>query len=306
MEKVLIFTHGIDIDGYGGAILGSFAFENPKICFAENFNLDKLFQDKWNDGELDKFDRIFITDHCLSYDKCAEVDKDKTLRAKLKILDHHEARNDQNDFDFVKVVEKVNGKNVCGTSLFYEYLVNEGLLNKKPSFDKFVELTRAYDTWDWTKNGNLLANELNTLALAMGREKYILHMQNKLSTEREFEFSPDDKLTITNYQIWFRAQLQNMVEKVRVIKFDGYNAGYVETKELFKNDLATAVKKSKLAKDEDIDFMLMPITDRGTVSLRNIKENFDVNLIALRHGGGGHPGAASFPIKNLNFHESEQ
>lgn len=304
MDKVLIFTHGIDIDGYGCAVLGKLAFDNPEICFAENFNLDELFQERWNSGELEKYDQIFITDHCLTYSKCQEVDKCKILRNKLMILDHHKARFPQNDFDFVKVVEQENGKNVCGTSLFYDYLVERGLLQKSSALDRFVELTRSYDTWDWTKNGEVQANELNTLALAVGREKYILNMQNKLLNEKEFEFSPDDKLSITNFQIWFRSQLTNLVNKVEVIKYDGFNAGYVETVELFKNDIALAIRKSKRAKD--IDFMLMPITDRGTVSLRSVKEDFDVNAIAQNHGGGGHPGAASFPMSNLFIKESEQ
>jgi len=306
MEKVLIFTHGIDIDGYGGAILGALAFDEVDICFAENFNLDQLFQEKWDNGEFENFDKIFITDHCLSYDNCMKVYKDKVLKEKLKIFDHHKARLAQNDFDFVKVVEEENGKKVCGTSLFYDYLVKQGYLNKRPCFDKFVDLTRAYDTWEWTKTGNLQANDLNTLALALGREKYILNMQKKLLNEREFDFSGNDKLEITNFQIWFRSQLQNIVDKVEVIKFDGFNAGYVRTVELFKNDIATTIRNSKRAKTEDIDFMLMPITDRGTVSLRSVKENFDVNYIAQKHGGGGHPGAASFPMSNLFIKENEQ
>lgn len=306
MEKVLIFTHGIDIDGYGGAILGTLAFGEVKVYFAENFNLDELFQEKWDSREIFSYDKIFITDHCLSYSKCQEVDNDEVLREKIKILDHHKARTPQNDFDFIKVVEEENGRKVCGTSLFYNYLASCGLLEKTPALDKFVELTRSYDTWEWTKTNNQFANDLNTLALAIGRENYIMHMQKKLRTQRVFEFNQEEKKSIDDFKAWFKGELDKQVENVKVIKFDGYNAGYVKTIELFKNDIALAVKNSSRAKDEDIDFMLMPITDRGTVSLRNIKDNFDVNEIAKNHGGGGHPGAASFSMKNLHLDELEQ
>ena len=45
--------------------------------------------------------------------------------------------------------------------------------------------------------------------------------------------------------------------------------------------------------------MLMPVKARGTVSLRAVKPDFDVSTVASKFGGGGHKGAASFPIQNM-------
>ena len=45
----------------------------------------------------------------------------------------------------------------------------------------------------------------------------------------------------------------------------------------------------------------MPVPERGTVSLRNINPDFDVSSVAKKNGGGGHKGAASFPLNNLNI-----
>lgn len=306
MDKVLIFTHGIDIDGYGGAILGRFAFEKPDICFAENFNLDELFKTKWKSGELDNCDKIFVVDHCMSYDLCKLIDCDDELKSKITVVDHHKSRMAQNEFDWVFIIDESDKGKCSGTSLFYEYMTFEGWLKATPAFDKFVELTRSYDTWDWTKTNNQDANKLNKLSLALGREKYIELMQEKLQEQEKFAFSKEDEKTIAEFDAWFKKQVDKKVEAVKVIKFDGFNAGYVETEELFKNDIATAVRNSKFAKDEDVDFMLMPISDRGTVSLRNVKEDFDVNKIAQKHGGGGHVGAASFSMENLHLDETEQ
>ncbi len=42
---------------------------------------------------------------------------------------------------------------VCGTSLFYEYLVSNNLIDvNNKAIQDFSQLTRKYDTWEWKTN----------------------------------------------------------------------------------------------------------------------------------------------------------
>ena len=304
MQKVLIFTHGIDIEGYGGAILGQLAFEEPEICFADNFNLDEKFINKLENREITNFDKIFIVDHCLSYEVCEIVNKNETIKNKIRVFDHHNSRLAQNDFSWVNVIDKDSKGKCSGTSLFYQFLIKEGLLKKTAALDNYVELTRAYDTWEWTKTDNQDANRLNVLALALGREDYIAHMLDKLTQNAVFVFDETENACIDNFLYEFNLKVKYYFEKIQKISFQGFRAGYVEIEEFYKNDIATRVRTSHLAKE--LDFLLMPIVDLGTVSLRNVKEGFDVSKVAEIYGGGGHAGAASFPLKNLNLHGNSQ
>ena len=65
-----------------------------------------------------------------------------------------------------------------------------------------------------------------------------------------------------------------------------------------KNDIPEALRSQN--NPLNISYVMMPLKDRESVSLRNIE---DVNLaeIASNFGGGGHKYAASFPKSNPKF-----
>lgn len=301
MKKKLLFTHGIDIDGYGCAILAKMVWgENVDVIFADNFDLDEKFIKVWGGKErnFDDYDEIFVTDHCIDLSTCNMVDKDKKLRAKIKVFDHHETRIGQQDrFPWVTLIFEKNGKRECGTSLFCNHLIERGLLPNTLSEKSWVELTRLYDTWDWKMFNVPEANKLNTLALALGRENYIENMLTNHADLEDFDFSDKEENLIAKYEKAFNEQLHKYGEQIRVIDFGGAKAGYVEIKDMFKNDMASYVRGTELG--NQISYLIMPIKDRGTVSLRAVDQNFDVSSVATQYGGGGHPCSASFPLKNL-------
>lgn len=53
----------------------------------------------------------------------------------------------------------------CATSLLYDYLIENKLLEPTPALTEFVDLVRQYDTWEWDENDNILAKHLNDLFL---------------------------------------------------------------------------------------------------------------------------------------------
>ena len=300
MNKVLIFTHGIDIDGFGGAILGKLAFKNPKIVFADNFNLDELMINTLKNDT--PYDEIYVTDHCPSYTLCEKIDSSKALSSVIKVFDHHISRKDKEEnFDFVNlVVENEHGKQ-SGTSLFYGYLVKTGRLKRTNSLDMFTKLTTLYDTWEWKKDKELgtQAYRLNTLFQAVGRDKYIEIVSDMLERNlEEFKFSDEENDIIDGFISDFNAKIEGYITKIKIVDVDGLKVGYVELEDLYKNDIAEVLRNRN--NPLNIAYLMMPLKDRESVSLRNI-ENIDLADIASKFGGGGHKSAASFPKSNEQF-----
>ena len=241
MQKVVIFTHGIDIDGYGCAVLAKLAYgDDTQILYADNFDLDQIFVKEWKRGWLNNFDKVFITDHCPSMKLCLAIQEDKELLEKITIFDHHASRLDeQGSLDWVNIVDQNEKGKQSGTSLFFEYLARNGRVKRHGAVQEFVELTRQYDTWEWTKLNNPLPNELNTLAMAIGREEYVEKMTKRLTKDKNvFLFSAQDLIDIKNYKEEFKKQVEHYLSQIKVVDFQGDKVGYVQIKDLFKNDIA--------------------------------------------------------------------
>lgn len=297
--KKLIFTHGIDIDGYGCAVLAKLVWgDDVDIVYADNFDLDEKFIRLWGKSQFKDYDEIFVTDHCLGMPVCSMVDKTPKIKSKIKIFDHHASRiGNQDKFSWVNIISERGGRKESGTSLFCQYLCGRGLLKSSLESETWVELTRLYDTWEWQKFGVQIANDLNTLALAVGREEYIRRIFQDHTPYEKFAFNEEEKSIIEIFNRNFQRKLDDYIEQIRVVEIDGNKAGYVEILDLYKNDISGAVKKA--GNPYGISFLMMPIKDRETVSLRCVDEQFDVSQVASKFGGGGHKGAASFPLKNL-------
>ena len=83
-------------------------------------------------------------------------------------------------------------KGLCsGTSLFYDYLIENDLIPETSnSIASFTELTRRYDTWEWkTKYNDETAHKLSILFDAVGCNGYIELMYQKLMDDTLSNFS---------------------------------------------------------------------------------------------------------------------
>lgn len=301
-EKILLFTHGIDIDGYGCAILAKLVWgDKVDVIFADNYDLDDKFVHTWGETQFKDYSQIYVTDHCPTYALCNMIDRTPSLREKIKVLDHHDTRiGKQDKFDWVQIIDKnPNGMKECGTSLFYKYLVENDLLKETKALDEFVDLTRLFDTWTWKDSEKKDdAKMLDSFASVLNKEKYIEYMIDKVKNNSTFKFNNYEKAYLKNYMtVELPKKIDEYISKIQVVNFEGKKAGYVEVLDKFKNYIGERLKTLPLG--EKLDFMLMPIQDRTTVSLRSIKEDCDVGAIASKFGGGGHKGAASIPKWNF-------
>lgn len=298
--KVLLFTHKSDIDGMGNAVLAKLAFDEVDYILCENFNLQDEIAKYYDNGSIYNYDKIFVTDLWLEEPMLSKIANDVQLKDKLFEFDHHKSalENGFNKYDFVTITVS-NDKGLCsGTSLFYEYLINNNFIdNHKQIISEFVELTRQYDTWEWkTKYNNELAHHLTLLFDAVGCEGYINLMISKLRNKvnSNFSFNEFETMLINNKINQVQEKLSNYAKKVYYKNILGLKAGIVFIDYEYRNDLSEYFRQNNF----DMDFAMLIALDYGTISYRNIKDNVNVRLIAETMGGRRHDKAASSPISD--------
>ncbi len=293
--KVLLFTHKIDIDGMGSAILSKLAFQNVNYVLCETFEINKEVSKYYDNGEIYSYDYIFVTDICIKEPLLSIINNDTKLKNKVYIFDHHitEIKENNNKYDWVNItVDNEIGK-CCGTSLFYKYLLDNNYLNSSQAINEFVELTRRYDTWEWKEiYSDEKSNELNTLFNVLGNHSYINYLVRKLEKQDKFSFSDVELDLINNFKMKTLDKVNTFISNMVIKDIDGYKVGITFVEDEYRNDVALKLQDSKT----DIDLVMMILLTRGTISYRCIKKEVDVGAFAMTFGGKGHKAASSSPI----------
>ena len=294
--KVLVFSHKSDIDGMGGIVLANLSFDEVDYVLCETFNLQEEIKRYYDNGNIYNYDMIYVTDLWLEEPSLSMVATNPKLKGKFKVFDHHESaiKEGFNKYDFTTIKIKDEKGKCAGTSLFYEYLLKEGLINNKDTINQYVELTRRYDTWEWKNIYNdEMAHELTLLFDAVGCDGFIKLMTSKLKNiSNKFEFNDLEKMLINNKKEQVREKLESYLKKIEVKDVLGHKAGIVFIDYEYRNDLAEYLRRINY----DVDLVIEIAMDYGTISYRRIKENFKVREIAEYFGGKGHDYAASSPI----------
>ena len=296
--KVLLFTHKSDIDGMGNAVLAKLAFTDVEYVLCETINLQKEIKKYYDEGKIYAYDMIFVTDLWLEEPTLSKVANDARLKNKFFVFDHHksaiEGHYDKYDFTTIRIADE---RGLCsGTSLFYEWLVNNKFLNPETQkIRDFSELTRKYDTWEWKTKYNVeMPHELTLLFDAVGCSNYIKLMFDKLSIDdgERFTFSEIEKMLIRNKIEQAEEKLANYAKQVYYEEILGFKAGIVFIDYEYRNDLTEYFRNHHY----DMDFAMLIALDYGVISYRSIKDNVNVRLIAEAFGGKGHDKAAGSHI----------
>lgn len=302
--KVLLFTHEQDIDGMGNVILLQEAFEEYNFITCKTFEVNQKVQSTIDDGSIYNYDFIYVTDICIKEPLLSKIDKDDKLRNKILIFDHHKSEIEEgNDkYSFVNiVVENEKGK-TSGTSLFYEYLVDNKLLKPTKAIEELVELTRQYDTYEWKYiYNNPKARKLHILFEVLGYEKYIEIVNNMINTNNSVVIGENEEKIISNYEETFlrdvKEILNGMIIYTQKIDNENYRIGYVKCPYKYRNDINEVIIKDNV---NNIDIVGMIMTDIDTVSYRLVKDK-DASKVGVFFGGKGHKAAASNPQDNEKF-----
>ena len=299
--KVLLFTHKNDIDGMGNAILAQLAFSEVDYELCGTFDLTSSVESYFKEDRIYQYDRIYVTDLCLEEPVLSKVAMDIKLKDKVLVFDHHKTFTDPKYTSYKFVTVKIEDENglCCGTSLFYKYLLSEGLIEKDNKCrSEFVELTRQHDTWEW-KNiyNNEKSRELSILFDALGYDGYISLMTEKLRTEEVFEFNSMERVLIDNRKKQIALKCEYYKDKIIYKDILGMRAGIVFITYEYRNELAEYFRENKF----DMDFTMMIALDPGVVAYRSVKEGKAVRPVAELFGGKGHDKAATNPITDEMF-----
>lgn len=232
--------------------------------------------------------------------------EDEKLRNKILVLDHHKSEIEEgNDkYDFVNiVVENEKGK-TSGTSLFYEYLINNGYLKGNETLDELVELTRQYDTWEW-KNiyNNYKARKLHILFEVLGYQEYIKIISRMVNEGNGIVFNDVEIKVIDDFDKKFKEDIDTIISgmKLYILDVNGeeFRIGYVRCPYKYRNDINEVVM---LDNKYDVDLVGMIMSDMETVSYRLVHD-VDASKVAVYFGGKGHKAASSNPQSNDKFQE---
>lgn len=285
-----------DIDGMGSVVLAKLAFKYVDYELCESYTLQEHLQKYFDNGEIYNYDMIFVTDMWLEDPLLSRVASDSKLKGKFFVFDHHRSAIEGNfdRYSFTTIKIKDDYGRCCGTSLFFEYLVDNNYLSKSKGYYQFTENTRQYDTWEWkTRFDNEMPNELNLLFHFLGSEGYLSTMYTRLKDNKEdFDFTDIEKELINFRKIKIKSQMQFYADNIIYRDIQGLKAGLVYITNEFRNDFTQYLRDNNYP----IDFVMLISLDIGGISYRNIKSDINVRLIAEKFGGKGHDYAAGSPI----------
>lgn len=286
--NAFIFSHIADCDGITPIILSLLAFENVDYKLLDN-PIDEEFLKTLNDTDFSKYDYIFMTDICINENTIKKLDKE--FINKIRIFDHHVSNIHMNKYEFINVVDDINGIKQSGTSLYYEYLCkhfeNE-LLNKRIT-KEIVDIVRLSDTWSFERENKTPNSTLTDFFNIFGIEEYINYFYNFILNNEEFYV--EEKL-----QFLINAELKRKQDYVdekdkQIIKvfIKPYKVGVVFA-ENYRSFLGNSLAKRHL----DLDFIVIINLSRS-ISYRGVK-NVDLSKFAQIYGGKGHVNASGSPL----------
>lgn len=306
MSKVMIFSHESDIDGLGCVVLSKLAFKEIDYILVPNIEkLELTFRNYLQCHKLEDYDMIYITDLAL-YEPSLTMVAESSLKNKVFVFDHHKMaiKDNMNKYPFTKIIEENEKGKRCGTDLFFEYLSHNNLLTPTNSLKSFVELTRLEDTWEWKKAGVLgeKAHDLAILFNSIGIENYLSSMIKKLlNNVEDFSLTGKEMNIIENKKEEYDKLMSNIMSHAEYFQDENGNKfGIVYANYEYRNELSEYIINKQ--NPDAIKYFIVVAMDKGEFgqkSYRSIDKSFDVNEVAMNHGGGGHPKAASVNITKV-------
>lgn len=289
-----LFTHN-DLDGVGCGIIAKIAFnEEVEIRYNSVSSLDyqiTRYFEKTNEKQK-KEDFLFITDLSINEDNSKTVDQFVKDGNKAMLIDHHKTSLRFNDYTwgFVRV-EYEDGRLTCATSLFYEYLIQHQYLQPSKVIEEFIELVRLYDTWEWEKQKNIKAKQLNDLLYMTSIEEFEEKMVLRLQQSDTFEFNEFEEKLLQMEEDKLGRYIRRKKREVVQTFIGEYCTGIVHA-ESYHSELGNELGKEYAY----LDYIAILNMGGKKISFRTIHDHVDVSAVAMQFGGGGHAKAAGCSI----------
>lgn len=235
---------------------------------------------------------LFITDLSPSEENEKKLNKYFEEFKNVQLLDHHKSALHLNDYDWgLVLVEDEEGNLTSATSLFYEFLVSQNLLQPTDAISEFVELVRQYDTWEWEKNDNQKAHSLNSLFFLVSIDEFEDKMIERLSTSDEFDFDDFEKRLLNMEEDKIERYIRRKKREIVQTEIGDYFAGVVYA-ESYHSELGNELGKEY----SHLDYIAILNMGGKKISFRTVHDHVDVSEIAGAYGGGGHQKASGCPL----------
>lgn len=300
-ERIMNITH-TDLDGVAcGLLLEEIYGKHTQVKHVNNGYVDSTVEDLITTGEINQYDKVYITDLAITSTELAErIDKD--YGEKVQIIDHHLTAKWLNKYSWALVVEKQNNRKEAGISLLWKYLKANGLTDhygkqagtriKRVNVGQFVETVRSYDTWEWYETNNYPAKQLNDLfflkSISDFRERMVRNQLSPQLTKLEEGLLEGVQCKINKHLETKRKQLQEMEHTVGE---QTYTYGVV-----FAEDYISELGNMLSEENPHLDVIVMIDLGRKRMSYRTIHNHVDCSKLAKDLGGGGHSKASGSPI----------
>lgn len=276
-----------DLDGVGCGILAKLAFgEQVKVRYNSISSLNREIEYFLENDEPDTF--LFVTDLTPNEDNEKRLNDFYNAKGKVQLIDHHKSALHFNDYEWGYIlVEDDEGKPTSATSLLYEYLVTNSLLQPSEAVSEFVELVRQYDTWEWEKNGNHQAHSLNSLFYLISMEEFEEKIMERLRTSDHFDFDEFEKKILKMEADKIDRYIRRKKKEIVQANIGEHLAGIVYA-ETYHSELGNELGKEY----PHLDYIAIVIMGGKRISLRTIYDDIDVSEVAGQFGGGGHQKAS--------------
>lgn len=267
---------------------------------------------------------LIITDLSLT-DELAERINDFYIKGNpVKYFDHHTSSNNLNSYEWANVADVIGRTKTCATELLWRYLRPDVRCNKYHTaisendnvsdlisrIDRYVELVRRWDTWDWINLGDdgIVSRNLNTLFRMQNVNSFIETMRDRLLDPASdnllgFMTSADmDEINLKEAEKtkFIHRKFNDMIHMEENMIIDGASKTY-RLGVVFSDEYTSELGNFMCKRDESIDIAVIINMSTGVVNLRTNKD-INTSLLAKSLGGGGHMKASGFVINDTSRH----
>ena len=284
-KNLLLISHIADQDGVTPVILAKIVYKKVTPILVNPGEVDPVYLENY-----EKYDEIHITDVNISEDLAKKINDNEKLKEKTKIFDHHQSSIDLNKYDFIQVIVETKERKESATSLYYEYLkqISKNPLLHKKTTQGLVEEVRIVDTYDFKKEDDKKALNLDYLFSILGRENYITYFTKYIKENDEFEYTEKERFLIKIQKDKVENYIKQKAKEMFFAKIDGYKVAIIYA-ERFRSQLGNYI-----IENNDIDFSVI-INVSSSVSYRG-KDKVDLAVFSAKYKGGGHKNASGSPL----------
>ena len=297
MKPYKLFTH-TDMDGAGCAILANIAFKN-NVDIEYIHNPKELTDSLIKMGnEYKEYEVIYITD--CSFDIEQVNEQNPKVLNHIKLFDHHKTAIEPfKEYNWAKVEPMLNNRLTCGTELFYQYLLNKGLITNR---DFFVEQVRLYDTWDYNKYPSQIPKYLSSMVFKLGLQYTVNTFSQRLAKKdlNELTLFNEYERTILAYENERETKdIDNFMKLAYIGKVESEGKEYSFCL-VYNNGLYTSVMGNKICVDYNVDIAFLINLNKDIVGVRSTRTDIDLGAIMKQfYNGGGHPQASGGSIEGI-------